>query len=861
MFRLLVLGLSDAFRSRASLEAELVALRAVKSPCSKVGLAGVGFVSPILSAPIRAPTLSRIVRDTLPRPLLILLAFLLLTVAVPRAADATDASARDTDRLHALLINGGGRPRINYHSHLLHLRQVRELLLASGVTDARISIFASDGDDPDQDVALRTGRPDENTDLWRLRGTRAWTAMTPPIVYESSTIDRTKLHPATQDSLTAWFEHAAGQLHAGDTLLIYVTDHGNENKEDRTDNTITLWGEDESLSVSELAALIDRLDPGVRVVLLMSQCYSGSFAHLVAKRAPAGRLVGTVCGYFSATADRRAYGCYPQNLGRDNVGHSFRFIHALADGRSLADAHLDVVETDTTPDVPVRTSDFYLEELLHQAAERDGKEYAALVDELLERAWRDKARLEPEIRFLDRIGKTFGYFSPRSLAELDEQITRLPDIAGQIQNVSRAWGDSLQDANQAHFLRFTEATPAWNERIRAAMPPPPPFDAKVVADNRKSVSAAPAKMLTDAERDALSKEFLDAFTTFTRADLQAERRILTLHDKSEDAGATSYRMEVRLAVVLRMRATLTGIAGRTYLETRGSDQERAAYRALRECEDLTLAPTRRPVMALADPEAFPPFEDDLQRATAALPGWMGIRFADVEEPLRKKYELGDGASRVVVVYPDSSAEKAGLESGDIVLGPPDHPFQERRQIRAWTMLSEIGQPRPLKVLREGETLELTLVPGPFPLKWPELPGPPEVGQTAPPVELSTYRGDLQHALAGGPHLLFFWATWCAPCKASIPELLELEKTLDVPVIAITDEIPEQLDTFFKERDEFPAIVAIDRQRKSFLAYGVSGTPTFVYVDENGRVADYSSGYSKEKGLGAEIQKLMRQAKK
>jgi thioredoxin-related protein len=79
------------------------------------------------------------------------------------------------------------------------------------------------------------------------------------------------------------------------------------------------------------------------------------------------------------------------------------------------------------------------------------------------------------------------------------------------------------------------------------------------------------------------------------------------------------------------------------------------------------------------------------------------------------------------------------------------------------------------------------------------------------------------------------------------------------VIAITDEIPEQLDKFFETRDEFPERVAIDRQRQSFLAYGVSGTPTFVYVDADGKVADYSSGYNEKKGLGAEVQKLMGRA--
>ena len=60
--------------------------------------------------------------------------------------------------------------------------------------------------------------------------------------------------------------------------------------------------------------------------------------------------------------------------------------------------------------------------------------------------------------------------------------------------------------------------------------------------------------------------------------------------------------------------------------------------------------------------------------------------------------------------------------------------------------------------------------------------------------------------------------------------------------------PELLDAFFEDWEEFPEHVAIDKRRESYLAYGVSGTPTFVYVGSDGKVGHYSSGYSNKKGL-------------
>jgi hypothetical protein len=117
----------------------------------------------------------------------------------------------------------------------------------------------------------------------------------------------------------------------------------------------------------------------------MSQCFSGGFANLARARTTGDLPDGSTCGYFSTTATRPAYGCYPENRGRDNVGHSFHFIEALAETGDFARAHQEVLVTDASPDVPLRTSDVFLADLLQRAAAAQGKDSNAFVDGLLRR--------------------------------------------------------------------------------------------------------------------------------------------------------------------------------------------------------------------------------------------------------------------------------------------------------------------------------------------------------------------------------------------------------------------------------------------------------------------------------------------
>jgi hypothetical protein len=204
---------------------------------------------------------------------------------------------------HALLLNGGAKPASNYQSHLHHLQDMVELLEDRGLERKRISIFSADGEDAEADLAVRDVRPAQ---FWLLEGTRLGKRLKPQTELTDSPWGGVTLYPARKTALREWFEKARKTLLPGDQLLLFVTDHGKGNKDDPDNGTISLWRE--KLSVRELKELLARLQPGVRVVMIMSQCYSGSFANAMYEGEGFTDPSGDICGFFSTTRDLRAYG-------------------------------------------------------------------------------------------------------------------------------------------------------------------------------------------------------------------------------------------------------------------------------------------------------------------------------------------------------------------------------------------------------------------------------------------------------------------------------------------------------------------------------------------------------------------------
>jgi hypothetical protein len=427
----------------------------------------------------------------------------------------------------------------------------------------------------------------------------------------------------------------------------------------------------------------------VRVVVVMSQCFSGSFAHLMSAEPGAAAPSGNVCGYFSAPADRFAYGCYPENLGKDQVGHGFRFIDALGDLGSLSRAHASVLVTDDTPDAPHRTSDVYLEDVLRREAERRGSTIDVVVDGLLRDAWRDTVRFRTDIELLDRMADTFGGTRPRSLADLDRQSDVIRRLLHRLKTYTPRWRTALLDLKRENVERFVAVHPHWRERL----------DPEALRD------------INSRQKATFSEYFLEGLVEFLDGDRAAAEQLEAMQRRAAQSRAALYRTEVRLGVQLRMRTLLVRIAGLVFLDQYGSGRERRAFDQVGRCEDVSVgggAGGRRRAAAdaleLRRPEKFPPLAADGELVDAVTPGWLGIGFREIDRVTAVDHGLARGAVKVVTVHTRSPAELAGIEVGDTILGPPGAHFGDKYAIRSWSMLARPGTTHRLEVRRGEQSL-------------------------------------------------------------------------------------------------------------------------------------------------------------
>jgi cytochrome c biogenesis protein CcmG, thiol:disulfide interchange protein DsbE len=138
---------------------------------------------------------------------------------------------------------------------------------------------------------------------------------------------------------------------------------------------------------------------------------------------------------------------------------------------------------------------------------------------------------------------------------------------------------------------------------------------------------------------------------------------------------------------------------------------------------------------------------------------------------------------------------------------------------------------------------------------------PQVGAPAPNFTLESLDGR-QVSLAelrGRPILINFWATWCPPCRAEMPDLQEVSRAYEnAGLVVLGLNLQESRDDVQRYADTlgltFPLL--LDRDGVVATHYNLTALPTSYFIDRDGIVRDRYIGPLTAKGLRSKVAKIV-----
>jgi thiol-disulfide isomerase/thioredoxin len=149
----------------------------------------------------------------------------------------------------------------------------------------------------------------------------------------------------------------------------------------------------------------------------------------------------------------------------------------------------------------------------------------------------------------------------------------------------------------------------------------------------------------------------------------------------------------------------------------------------------------------------------------------------------------------------------------------------------------------------------------------EYPGEPDdVNATGKPAPLHFTLKDMNGAdvqlasFKGKVILVNFWATWCGPCKAEIPSLVELQAQYDddlvVLGVSVDDPVEKMRPYAAQYKINYPLLVGNGREDVQDAFGPLFGVPVSVIIGRDGKIAKKHSGIATKSQIEREIKALL-----
>lgn len=227
--------------------------------------------------------------------------------------------------------------------------------------------------------------------------------------------------------------------------------------------------------------------------------------------------------------------------------------------------------------------------------------------------------------------------------------------------------------------------------------------------------------------------------------------------------------------------------------------------------------------------------------------WIGLAVGNMKEPVQGAPP--DARCTVMHTNPGGPGASAGVREGDVIVKSAGAEVKQCKEYLAGARTIPLGGRFPIEVLRQGQRLpfELGVVEEPRDrVQWSRdhFPGAAQAPLDLPLLRPATGRTTVKDG-EGKVQILYFWATWCGPCRQTAPMLDAAAKELGpkkLRILAVSSEEAPVIETYLAHSTTSYA-VAHDERSDLKRYYEVTKLPTVVLIGKDGRVVRWATSLS------------------